>query len=855
MGLPANMNRFLLVLLIGAVLASGAAPAASGNPRVDPAVRLLLSRPDAETAGLLRAAAGGDAAPPVPRGLLGALSTTATDARAEIFVDTEDPAAVFAGTGADPIALGSGLYAARVPLAGLRSLVAQLGPGSVRLARPVRFALDRSGSYLKLGALRRFDAQTGSFSGATGRSVLVGIVDGGIDWSHPDFRTADDRTRFVWYWDQTQPFGVSPPGYPFGQEYSAALLNDSRRPGYDPSSHGTHVAAIAAGNGLASRTETGGVRYAGVAPGATLIGVRSNLTEYGVAVGTQYVMAKASALGLPVVVNLSLGHSFGPHRGDTPLERALEDMIGPGRIIVAAAGNDGDDDFHAELELAEGETAIVRLDYPAFPPDGSFSFVDTEGWFDPVNRYRFTVRGPEGEEYAAFEWGNVGREIAGRRGIVRGWNTQDGDWGTALFEIEDNPASPRRPSGVWTVEIEALSVTGDPQLDFWIVNWRTDEDDDAPRLLDHLDPRETILIPATSPHILAVGAMSTRACWTQSSGEPLCYDVLPETGDIAPFSSIGPTSDGRPKPEVYAPGYGVVSARSSTLTDAYWTPEQLAALGTPDGYYLMLQGTSMAAPQVTGTVALLLERFPDLTYEDLAARLKARSREGLDPRVGDPAWFLDTENMVAPVAEVSLAVAEPENDGIRLTWYTGKARGAGRYRVYKGFSDEGPFYMLSEQSVVGGAVFDTFDPTPEVGRDQVYRIAVRDEAGLEEDLDTLRVSLDGVPRFVFRAPDPNPARGAVNLRFFLPPSPAGGRFLIEAFDIAGRRLAEVASGAFSPNGEERAVTWDLVGSDRGRVAGGIYFLRATCRFTPAADGGGEGVPGSRTLIRRVVVLP
>jgi subtilisin family serine protease len=830
------------ILLIGAALFLTAPASRGGEPALDPAVRALLAGGQLSSTQPLNASDSS-----VPRSFLGPAGIDAGSY--QIFLESPG-GGIPPADGLSIYPLGDGRYAAQADLAALRRLAGDDRVTSIRLSRPVSLTLDRSGAFLGLPRVRRVDPETGVFRGATGAGVVVGVVDSGVDWTHPDFLRPDGTTRLFRYWDQIGFGPGAPPDYGFGVEYTDRLIDYGIINAIDFVGHGTHVMGIAAGNGRASFVPGQGILYGGMAPEATLIAVRTNFTEVGVVLGARYVMERADLLGMPAVVNLSLGNHFGPHRGTTPFESALAGLTGPGKLIVCAAGNDAADGIHAEVTVGPGAGAPAPLELQVPPYDKTtrpLPYAGLEGWFDKRDRFRFTVENPQGDVVTVFESGDQQRRVDDVRGTVLGWYVEDLGMATLFLEIDDNPGSVRGATGTWRVRIEPLDVAGDPRVDFWMVGGYGFRDGATPRFLSHVDPRETIISPATSPGLLAVGAMATRDCWLDAQGESTCYASPPPLEQAAYFSSLGPTPDGRNKPDILAPGFGVVSARSSTISPEYATADQLSRLSTPNGRYYVSQGTSMAAPHVSGGAALLLARFPHLTMEGLRHRLTARAGLVADPRTGDVVPALDIAGALARPASISLASAIPDGGGIRVSWYAGKIKEPVRFRIYKGFSDAGTFVRLDAGLPPDRSRYEILDRSPETGRTQVYRITAVDAAGLEEDLDTLRVDVPGTPVFVFRAPDPNPAKDRVAFRFFLPPSPSGGSCSIAVIDSQGRRVASPGGGgAFPAEGGERLAEWDLRGPTGRRVAGGIYFVRIAAAFT-----GGE----TRSEVRRVAVLP
>ena len=180
-------------------------------------------------------------------------------------------------------------------------------------------------------------------SSFTGKGIVMGYIDTGIDYNHLDFKNADGSTRIVYYWDQTLPYDpvMTPGKYGYGQVWDSTDINNLSITSMDNSAHGTTVTGAGSGNGLATGT------HKGIAPESDIIIIETDFTAPNwtltVADGIDYCFSMADTMGKPVVVNTSVGDYLGSHDGSDPaghiIDSLLDDM--PGRIVVAAAGNSG----------------------------------------------------------------------------------------------------------------------------------------------------------------------------------------------------------------------------------------------------------------------------------------------------------------------------------------------------------------------------------------------------------------------------------------------------------------------------------------------------------------------------------
>jgi hypothetical protein len=258
----------------------------------------------------------------------------------------------------------------RVPLSAIGAAIDSPVWEFVDTPSPVRMELNVSGPDVGFPAVHNDPACP-----LTGTGVFVGIVDRGVDIAHPGLCDSAGNTRIVQLWDQ-QLKAVGPELPPRGRGYGVgwgagdidAGLAAGRHAG---STHGTQVAGIATGNGRDAGSAT--TTYVGGAPEAQIVAVAVD-TATGlsnskhVVDAVDFVFEVAECMGMPAVVNLSLGDPSGPHDGTAWLEQTFASFIQPTKLIVKSAGNGGGDGGHAACDIAAGVTVDLCFDIPVGSP-------------------------------------------------------------------------------------------------------------------------------------------------------------------------------------------------------------------------------------------------------------------------------------------------------------------------------------------------------------------------------------------------------------------------------------------------------------------------------------------------------
>jgi len=515
-----------------------------------------------------------------------------------------------------------GVTTARLPLSQVAGVAAAAGIHYVEAA--VRCYPTLEASVPETGANMVHDTY-----GEKGAGVLVAVYDTGIDFTHPDFIKADGMTRIAFLWDQSDNSGTAPTGYAYGSEWTAAQINDEIDGSpvglvtqQDINGHRTHVAGIAAGNGRATGNGVDAGTYTGMAPEADLLIIKggdNSFSSADVQDGVAWAVAKAAALGQPVVINLSLGGHGYAHDGTSLYEQALNSASGAGSIIVAAAGNEADDLIHGRATVNEVQAVpkdSIGIEISSYTPSSGTGndYVKLDIWYSGTAGVRMVVRSPNGHAYGPIDPGNLSFTSDHADGHISAAsssapNANNGDK-EAIIAIDDQTAGQEPVAGTWWVVFELLSGE-EVTIDTWIY------DNTLNGTISGGTADYSIAVPACAEEVIAVGSYVSTWGWTALNGLGYSYLGSSRLGDYSTFSSWGPTRDGRTKPDIMAPGQGIFAALSTQMSTA---PDSSHI--APDGVHRVNQGTSQAAPHVAGAVALMLGTSASLTPTQVLTALQ-----------------------------------------------------------------------------------------------------------------------------------------------------------------------------------------------------------------------------------------
>jgi subtilisin family serine protease len=757
----------------------------------------------------------------------------------DCLVKIDDEAALdrLAELGIAPRTRAGNILTVDIPADDLVFLEDLAGIRHVEMSRPLKPLLDVSRSLTGSQQVHGGPAPPWT-GGYTGRGVVVGVIDTGIDLNHGDFKDANNMTRIDAVWDQTNPQGPAPPNFGYGREWTEAQINAGSATETDNDGHGTHVMGIAAGDGSDTGNGQPAFQFVGIAPEADIIGVKTNFTTGGVADGVAYIFNKAGVRD--AVVNLSLGTQDGPHDGTSLFDQGLSMLVGPGRSIVAAAGNEGGAGAHARLAVAAtGDSAVFMFTVPNYTPNGGGStqspndFVVIDGWYEGEDNFSFRVESPTGRRTPEVLIGannSGGRCLPttggdGRCYVENAQTEPDNNDREIYIELTEGTISATNcgvpKAGIWKIiAYKKANSTGPGTIDFWIANYLLGSGGAFPEFVGNgMSDSYLVGSPASAVGVISVGAFISKRQWvSQSGGRQYTGLTDDDLGTIAPFSSPGPLRNGVLAPVISAPGMGIASTKSGSASiEAIWT--------MTDGKHLINQGTSQAAPHVAGVVALIFQRYPHETVANVMNRLThTATRDANTTDQPNPVYGYGKLNAFGAMSFdtpvfLSSFEALPAEGGVTLRWRVENDAPFVGFHVERGEDEAGPFTRRTESPLGGGPSFEWVDGSAEPGRDYWYRIEAIETDGSLTRFGPLAARA-GAPRLSLAQNGPNPFAATTRIEFALP---GAMPVSVRVFDLAGRLVRTLFEG-MHPAGAGN-VTWDAVDDAGTVVPNGAYFYR------------------------------
>lgn len=452
-----------------------------------------------------------------------------------------------------------------------------------------------------------------------GSGVIIGIIDSGTDFNHPDFKDVNGKSRIKYLWDMTKPLAVNTPTlFGYGQEWTNTQIDLGQCTHNDLThfGHGTNSSGIAAGNGFSVN------RYEGMAPKADLIVVALDFNKPGFTISdaVQYIISKSLLLNKPLVVNASVGDYYGSHDGTDLEAQMINNLIKniPGRAMVAACGNGGSSKFHVGYNIAGNDT--------------NFTWIKTGGNFIRLAEYSDTnqiknvkysigVTNPAYNDLGSisFKSFNYALDTIKRDTIYRNSNR---------IGIVESIAS-INSFGVYELKITikadslgyywSISHAGTGRIDSWDFNYYTGSLPGLaqyPKIINYkgADTIQSIVSGfQCSNEIIAVGNYINRNRYVDVNNTLQVNSEIP--GQLHSSSSTGPTRDNRIKPDITASGATILA--SSPLAHIINLKTNAPYVVAQGGYHVTAGGTSSSSPVVAGLAALYFQRNPTATNQQL----------------------------------------------------------------------------------------------------------------------------------------------------------------------------------------------------------------------------------------------
>jgi minor extracellular serine protease Vpr len=470
----------------------------------------------------------------------------------------------------------------------------------------------------------------------SGKNVVIGVIDAGFDYTHPAFLdTSGNRLRLVKAWEQKNTNGSSPATFQYGSEFTDSTALYNRYFDITNNTHGTHVAGIASGSGIGSSADNR--LHRGLAYESEMVFTAIYPTaEYWLNTGMvdfldgiSYTFEYAQSVGKPAVANLSWGCPLGPRDGSSLFSQACNNLVDEGKIFVVSGGNNGNNSIHLRKQFAANDTVVNTI--CTFPSTlvQKLNQIDVWGQVGESFKMQFLLYNGNTKLDSTY---HISLDDQVHQLFLNGSNG-DTCFVTVTTVASEFNGKPHMLVQLFTRNADRLAVRVMAQsglVDMWqgIVVQTSGHYGQFAKLgyawAVNGDTEFTCGDLVSTERAIAVAAYNSKNTYVNFNGGNINYTGY-GVGNIASFSSKGPTADGRTKPNIAAPGLVLVSSISSvdsgyvsgggsfTAVQSFYT-SPVTGITYP---YAGAAGTSMAAPCVSGIVAMMLEANPNLSPEQV----------------------------------------------------------------------------------------------------------------------------------------------------------------------------------------------------------------------------------------------
>jgi hypothetical protein len=644
------MKRITLVLsLLFVMLVAGA------QDKLSPSTHLFLMERD----GLVNFDAVADSAGTRLNGSTTRRTSTRPVARAQHINGVKMVAAFVRLTSDDTVPLErmgviiqarfkNGIVSAMLPVDKIEEIAALENVKSVEVAAMATLDTDQSRALTYVDDILNgtADAQVADvLKRYDGTGIIVGVIDDGFHFNHTAYNDKNGNSRIKRAW-------ILEGAYNFVEHESVADLTTDLL----QVSHGTHTSTTAAGAPI----DINGITYGGMAPNADIVlfSMREEIYESNIAIGIQKICDYADAVGKPCVINISLGSQYGTHDNSSTLAQVVEQYSSPQHIIVFSSGNEagrkmylhGTTSYNKPINTVLLTKYYANNPYYTIPDNWGYMGVTLAFYSRDIDQKMNVRLHVVDTTTNTVVW--TSKEIVSKNGLQSINRDDTGEGDTPFRNYFHDPYDQTYVNNSYLRFFNSIDPNGKGYVIITMDNL-VYEADQHPNFVWHCPYALALSIyPADSTHTMKVdgwacdsysyfssfdieGFQSTSGTDSCSVNHFACAPAALSVGaycgkkqvkdyknsvwtmnaetlnDVTTYSSYcaeGAGPVGRPMPDICAPGTMVVSAMNRY--DGNFMNDYLASSGNirvNDDYenpYGTFSGTSMAAPCVTGIIAL-----------------------------------------------------------------------------------------------------------------------------------------------------------------------------------------------------------------------------------------------------------